>query len=66
MEKKFTVWFKILILTVSLSLVLDCFLLPWGLPNIFEIAQILLKCYLLPNSSRAILNKVALEMNNLG
>ena len=37
-----------------------------GFAKIFEIAQILLKCYLLPNGSRPILNKVALEINNSG
>ena len=37
-----------------------------GFAKIFEIAQILFKSYLLPNGSRAILNKVALEMNNSG
>ena len=37
-----------------------------GFAKIFEIAQILLKCYLLQNGSRPILNKVALEINNSG
>ena len=49
---------------VLLSFILDCLFLPKGLLEVFSIAYVLMKCYFLLNSSRAILNKVSLGVNN--